>query len=794
MLIPLKWLKEYVDIDLTPAVLAEKLVSCGFEIEQIIDLSASVKNVVSAKVNALAKHPSADKLKIATLDTGKAQGIVQVVTNSTNIKEGDIVPVALDGASLATGMQIKKGELRGVPSAGMLCGLEELGITEYPGADTEGVLVFVPGTPAGEDINKLLGKDETVLDVGITANRTDANSVYGIAREVAAVTGKPLKPLNFNYKESKEDISSFVALENLAPSLCPRYMAKAVKNVKLCPSPEVIKNRLRAVGLRPINNIVDITNYVLYEIGQPMHAFDLTTIANAKIVVRRAEKDEKIVCLDEKSYTLGGENLVISNGKEPMAVAGIMGGQNYSILPDTTTIVFESARFARDNVRKTSRSLNLRSDSSARFEKGVDFWSQEAGLHRALALMTEYGWGEVVGGTLDSFPVKPEARRIVFSVNDIERILGVAIPEQSILDILNSLTITAYKENGMLVAEIPPYREDMAGVNDIAEEVIRIYGYAHISPDLIKDGKTAAGGKTKLQAFADKMKNVLLAKGVSEIVTYSFVSPKIFDLLRLPEEDKLRAAVRLDNPLGEDFSVMRTTLAHSMIKTLATNFQRGNRAARLFEVAKTYLPKALPLTELPIENNVLCLGALGDDFYAFKSILEDLLSVMRVDAAFVRGGKPYLHPGRCANLVSRDGVMIGYMGEVSDLVATNYDVDKRLYIAELDAEYILNHAKASLPFKVMSKYPAVERDIALICDASTESSELLNAVRNSGGDLLIDSYVFDVYTGDQVEDGKKSVAIKLLCQSYEKTLKDEDVNAVVSGILDALLKLGAKLR
>jgi phenylalanyl-tRNA synthetase beta chain len=793
MLIPIKWLKEYVSFDLTPAELAEKLVSCGFEIEQIIDLAANVKNVVSARVVALAKHPSADRLKVATLDTGKAQGVLQVVTNSTTVKEGDIVPVALDGAMLATGVRIKKGELRGVASAGMLCGMEELGITEYPGADKEGVLVFLPDTPVGEDVNKLLGKDEIVLDVGITANRIDANSIYGIAREVAAATGAPLKPLNFDYKENKEDIASYVALSNLAPDLCPRYMAKVVKNVRLCPSPELIQNRLRAVGLRPINNIVDITNYVLYEIGQPMHAFDLKMIADSKITVRRAEEEEKIVCLDDKTYTLGRDNLVIANGKEPMAIAGIMGGKNYSILPDTTAVVFESARFARDNVRKTSRSLNLRSDSSARFEKGVDFWSQDAGLRRALALISEYGWGEIVGGTLDSFPVRPETKRIVFSVKDIERILGINVPEQNILGILKSLTFKVNKEKEMLVAEIPPYREDMAGINDIAEEVIRIYGYSHIRPELM-EGKTAAGGKTKRQEFADKIKNILLAKGMSEIVTYSFVSPRIFDLLRLPSEDPLREAVKINNPLGEDFSIMRTTLAHSMIKTLATNFQRGNKAVRLFEVAKTYLPKALPLTELPIEKNTLCLGALNDDFYGFKSILEDLLAVLHIDADFIRGSKPYLHPGRSAIIVAPEGSVIGYMGEVDDLVAANYDVDKRLYIAELDEEYLLDHARSGLPFKVNSRYPAVERDIAVLCDKRTEAAELLKTVRASGGELLIDSYVFDVYTGDQVEEGKKSVAIKLICQSKERTLKDEDVNAVVSGILDALSTIGARLR
>ena len=796
MLVPVKWLKDFVEIDITPQELADKLVSCGFEIEQIIDLSAKVTNVVSAKIVSFQQHPSADRLRIAILDIAKPE-LLQVVTNAADIHEGDIVPVALDGAKLANGLTIKSGELRGVPSYGMLCGGAELDAddSDYPGASKDAVLVFDKDTPLGINVNLILGRDEIVLDIGITANRTDANSVYGIAREVAAVTGKPLKPLSLDYTENNEKISDYLALVNQAPELCHRYMGKVVKNIKLCQSPQLIKQRLRAVGLRPINNIVDITNYVLYEIGQPMHAFDIRTIQGGKIVVRKAKKDEQIVCLDEKQYTLNQNNLVIANENEPMAIAGIMGGKDYSILPDTSTIVFESADFARDNVRRTSRSINLRSDSSARFEKGIDPWSQETGLSRALALIQQYGWGEIVNGVADSFPNPADPKRIVFSVKDIYRILGIRVPKNTIIKILNSLTIKTYEENGNIVSEIPSYREDMVGVNDIAEEVIRIYGYAHVKPTLIQDGEMVVGGCTKHQEYTDKIKNVLLAKGVCEIVTYSFVSPKIFDYLCLPAEDVLRHAIILDNPLGEDFSVMRTTLAHSMIKTIATNYLRGNKCVRLFELAKTYLPKKLPLTEYPIEKNTLCLGALGDDFYSFKSIIEDLLAVLHINFEFIRAQKPYLHEGRSALIVAKDGTTIGYMGEVADLTAANYDVDKRIYLAELDAEYLIENAKDRLPFQVISKFPSVERDIALICPVETEASKLIRIIKESAGPLLIDTYVFDVYTGNQVEENKKSVAIKLVCQSAEKTLKDEDVNEVVASVLDALAaKADAKLR
>ncbi len=795
MLIPLKWLKEYVDIDLTPAELADKLVSCGFEIEQIIDLSDKFSGVVTAKVVSLEKHPAADRLKVAKLDIGKSD-LLQVVTNATNIKEGDIVPVATDGARLATGLNIKSGELRGVASYGMLCGGEEIAAddNDYPGASQDGVLVFAPETPVGADVNVILGRDEIVLDVGITSNRTDANSVYGIAREVAAVTGKPLKPLNLSYAENKEDISSYIGLDNLAPDLCPRYMGKVVKNVKICPSPEIIKQRLRAVGLRPINNIVDITNYVLFEIGQPMHAFDIEAIEGGRIVVRRAEKDEKIVCLDEKEYTLNENNLVIANTKRGMAVAGIMGGRDFSVLDTTSTIVFESARFARDNVRRTSRSLNLRSDSSARFEKGIDYWSQEAGMNRALALIHQYGWGEIVGGVADSFPNKPEEKRIEFKSADIEKILGISVPESEILHILNALTIQTRKEGDKFVSIVPPYREDMVGVNDIAEEVIRIYGYSHITPTLMKYAKMVVGGRSKQQETAEKIKNILLAEGCHETVTYSFISPKAFDSLCLPEGDKLRNAIRLDNPLGEDFSVMRTTMAHSMIKTIATNYLRGNKALRLFEVAKTYIPKELPLNDYPIEKNTLIIGSLGDDYYAIKSILENLLSALRIEAEFVRGTRPYLHLGRCAE-ISVNGSVIGYIGEVSDIVAANYDIDKRVYIAEVDFEYLVENARPIRQFRTVPKFPMVERDIAVVCSLDTEASKLLKIIEKTAGTLLIDSYVFDVYTGGQVESGKKSVAINMVFQSAEKTLKDEDVNALIANILNALAReADAKLR
>ncbi|MFI3228719.1 MAG: phenylalanine--tRNA ligase subunit beta [Bacillota bacterium] len=796
MLVPVKWLKEYVNINIDTAELADKLVSCGFEIEGVIDLSENTKNVVVGSILSTEKHPNADKLQICSIDVGTEK--LQIVTGATNIAVGDKVPVAKDGAILPNGMSIKSGELRGVMSCGMLCSGGELNLTEadYKGAGIHGILILDPALEIGTDINIILGTDDIVLDVGITANRMEANSIYGIAREVAAVTGEELKPLNLTYSTIKEDVNSYVAVENNASDLCPRYMAAVAKNIVLCESPEIIKHRLRAVGLRPINNIVDITNYILFEIGQPMHAFDIETIEGGAINVRRANVDEKILALDGKEYTLNSDNLAICNAKEPMAVAGVMGGMNYSISDTTSTIVFESARFARDSVRNTARKLNLHSDSSARYEKGVDFFAQNAGLKRALAIISEYNWGTIVDGVVDSFPNPPAPKTVDFTAKDIESILGISISENRILSILNSLSLISTIDNGVITTSIPDYREDMNGINDIAEEVIRMYGYDNIVPTLIKDGTMVVGGRTPSQLMLDKIKDSLVGKGACEIITYSFITPKAFDYLCVPEDSYLRKVVKLANALGEDYSVMRTTLVHSMLKTLATNYLRGNKAVRLFEVAKTYIPKSLPLTtELPIENNVLCLGAYGEDFYEFKAIIEDLMDILRIDVTYTRTEKPYMHPTRTAAVIDREsGKEIGYFGEVSDIVAEKYDIDKRAYVAEIDAEFIIDNAKLMLPFKVISKYQAVERDLALIAAIDTEASAIIDTIKDAASEIMTDVAIFDIYTGDQVKEGFKSVAVKITFQSATRTLKDADVNAEISYILDALKGIEVSLR
>ncbi len=800
MLVPIKWLKDFVDVNISTEELADKLVSCGFEIENVIDQKDIVKGVVSAKITAVNAHPNANKLIVCTIDVADGKDRT-IVTNNVDLSVGDIVPVALDGARLASGKTISGGELRGVYSDGMFCGGSELNLTEsdYPGAGEDHVLRLLSGTPVGKDINEIMGTDDVVLDVGITANRMDANSILGIAREVSAVTGEPLHiPADYASLSENVNVIDGLTVENHATDLCPRYMATMVKDVVITESPDYIKRRLKAVGLRPINNIVDITNYVLTEIGQPMHAFDLRAIAGNKIIVRRAENDEKLVALDGKTYTLNSDNLVIANEKEAMAIAGVMGGKDYSVMPDTSTVVFESARFARDSVRRTSRSIGLRSDSSARFEKGVDYASQVYGMQKAIGLVVANGWGTPVNGTIDNFPSEPETKVLKYTASDVARILGIEIPEERIVGILNSLTLETTADNGMIYTTIPGYREDMVGINDIAEEVIRIYGYDYLVTTLLPDTEVVAGGKNKKQLTADKIKNLLIGKGAYEIVTYSFVSPKAFDSLHLPSDSSLRNAIKLLSPLGEDYSVMRTTLAHSMIKTMATNYLRGNKFGRFFEVAKTYIPKELPLKELPVEKNKLAIGAYGEkeNFYRFKSIIEDLLSVLRINAKFKAASVPYMHPTRTAEIIADDGTIIGHMGEVSEVVANEYDVDKRLYFAELDEEYLEDNASDFTEFKVVSKFPAMERDLALVCDIKLEADSLLDTIKNATVSLPVDARIFDVYTGGALaQDHKKSVAVKLTFQSMERTLKDDEVNTEIEAILQKLYDTyGIKLR
>ena len=574
---PISWLQDFVKIDIPAEALADKLVHAGFEVEEIIREADAIKNVVTGRVLAMERHPNSDHLWICQINVKTAT--LQIVTGAQNVQVGDIVPVALDGAVLPDGKRIFNGELRGVKSLGMLCGGSELGLTDadYEGADVDGILILKPDTKVGVDINEILGRTDVILDVSVTANRPDCNSIWGIAREVGAVLHKTVKAPVTSYTATPERIFNLLDVQVADADLCPRYMAKAVKNIKICESPKIIKDRLRSVGIKPINNIVDITNYILIELGQPMHAFDYEKIAGHRIVVRRAEEGETITTLDNTTHNLDNDVLVIADAEKPLAVAGIMGGLDSGISDDTHTIIFESAKFARDNVRRTSRKLNLKSDSSARFEKGIDFLSQAIAIDRALTLIQTNGWGTIISGTIDTNMNAVKPRTLTVPYKKINNILGIKVPTEKMVEILNSLQIKTVVKGKRLECQIPAYREDIEGANDLAEEIIRLYGYNKIKSTLFADAsKQTMGGRDAFRTKEDLLKRILTAKGANEIITYSFISPKTFDILRLPKNDALRNAIPILNPLGEDVSIMRTTLVGSMLSIIGSNFSKNN--------------------------------------------------------------------------------------------------------------------------------------------------------------------------------------------------------------------------
>jgi len=799
MLVPISWLKDYVDINVKPEVLAKKLVAIGFEVEEITYQENKATNVVVGKIVKVDKHPNADRLRVTQIDVGA--NTIQVVTN-VPVVGGETIAVALDGAKLADGHVIKKGELRGVVSEGMLCGLEEVGVTEDDVQNQKlgDIIRFEEGTELGQNALKALGYDDVILDIGVTANRPDCNSVYKMAKEVAVALKTSCREPEIDYKvcDCGAKVSDMVSVEVQNQELCPRYMAAGVKNIKIFPSSQKIKSRLRAVGIRPINNIVDITNYVLTEIGQPMHSFDKRELEGDKIVVRNAQNGETIETLDGKQNKLNDSMLVICDAYKPVAVAGIMGGENSGIQPDTTEVVFESAKFARDNVRRTSRALNLRSDSSARFEKGIDFASQEYGLKRALTLVYQMGAGDIVEGIIDVKVDYQKVREIKFTTKKLQEILGCKVPKAALISILERLGIEVVEGDKCLVARVKEDRDDIVGVNDIAEEFIRVYGYSHIKPTLFEYATLTKGGISDKMKFINVIKNTLSACGLSESVTYSFTSPKFASQLNLAADDNARNAIKLVNPLGEALSVMRTTLTHSMIETLCYNVTHFNKSASLFEVANVYLPKELPLKELPYEQSRLCIGMYGEcvDFFTVKGALEQMFKVLHIDEKYERSTRPYLHTGRGAEIIV-NGKNVGFVGEVHPDVADNYGVDNfRLYVAEISIDDIFDgNALEKSKFREFSKFPIIERDLAVVVDDGVLAGDMTDAVLGAKIKYLTEAKVFDTYKSEQIGQGKKSVAMSFAFSSLERTLTDEEIATEMAKILSVLKrKVGAKIR
>lgn len=790
MKIPMSWLNDYTDISgISPEEYNHALTMTGSKVEGVENIGDEVQKVVTAKILSVEPHPDADKLRICQLDTGS--GTIQVVTGADNVKPGQIVPVALDGALLPGGKKIKKGKLRGVESNGMMCSYDEIGMSKEDFPDAEyGILILDEGLPLGKDIREVFGLDENIVEFEITSNRPDCLSVIGLARETAVTFGRPFAVKPPAVKGRGGDINDYVSIHVQDSEICKRYSAKVVKNVKIGPSPKWMADRLKACGIRSINNIVDITNYVLLEYGQPMHAFDLNFLEGAQINVRRAADGEEMVTLDGEKRTLDSSMLVICDAKKPVAVAGVMGGENSEVKDDTHAILFESANFFGTSVRRTAQKLGLRTESSARYEKGLDPNNTEPALLRACELVEQLGCGEVVDGWIDINHAENTPNRIAFDPDEINRFLGCDISRE---DMAKSLEALGFVIDGAEVV-VPSFRADVEGFADLAEEVVRIFGYDKI-PSTLMRSETVSAVKTRPQMMEDKVRDILTACGMYEIITYSFTNPNLFDKLCIPQDSSLRNVVKISNPLGEENSIMRTTALSSMMETLARNANFKAAQARLFELAKIYLPKEGEL--LPDEEQEVTLGMFGGcDFYDLKGAVEALLEGLNIakyrfvpvtdDATF--------HPGRAAALMI-GGKQAGIFGQVHPQVCDNYAIGGEVYAAQISFSALLGGAAEEKQYKPLPKYPAVVRDLAILTDVGTLAADVEEIIKKKAKNLFAGLALFDVYQGKQVPEGKKSMAYSLTLQSEEKTLTDEDTNKTVQEILDALKKkLGAELR
>lgn len=795
MKIPVIWLNDFVKVDdMEPAALADKLVSIGFEVEEIIDTGAGIAGVVTGKILGKIKHADADKLSVCTVDLGGKT--VVIVTGATNVNVGDVVPVATDGAQLPGGKTIKAAPLRGVMSYGMLCSGGELGIDDsvIAGAEVNGILILPPDTPVGADIKAVLGLDQYVLDVSVTANRPDCQSVYGMAREVGAVLGRPVKAPDLSY----ETVKGTVAIPNVrvtANELCPRYSGRIIEDVAVRPSPDWMKLRLRLAGIRPINNLVDVTNYVLIEMGQPLHAFDDRFVVGG-INVRTAAANEKIVALDGNEYALKEGMLVIADDEKPVAIAGVMGGECSGIMPDTTSVFLEAATFARGSVRATSRALGLRSDSSARYERGVCLSSVAAGRERALHLYYELGAGKISDAQAEAGTGREEEQVIVTSAGQISALLGINISDADVVRILAALGFGVTEQDGQLRCAVPSYRTDVDNYTDLAEEVIRFYGYDNIRSSFLATARPTVGGRDTEHENIEMLKDLLCGYGAYEAMTYGFIPKKQYDLLRVDENDRLRQAIGILNPLSEEYAYMRTQLIGSMLKAVYTNTNRKNTDFRLFEIARTFIPEELPLKKLPAENQTVCLALVGknESFYALKEIVGHIFGRFGLGFTLDYSRASWLHPGVSAD-IAVDGRVVGRFGKVHPKVLDNYGIHTDVYAAEIDMSGFIGRRLPVRVYDPLPRFPAVERDLALVTDDKYSVGAIIAEIRASAGALLEDVRLFDVYKGEQIAAGKKSVALSLTFRSKERTLEDGEIQAAMDAVLQNVrAKLGAELR
>ena len=801
----LSWIKAYVpDLTCEDQEYMDAMTLSGTKVEGYSRRDKNLEKIVVGRIEKIERHPDADKLIVCQVDIGS--GVIQIVTGAPNVKEGDKVPVVLDGGRVAgghdggplpeEGITIKAGKLRGVPSNGMMCSIEELGSDRnmYPEAPEFGIYIFDDDAEVGSDAVEALGLHDTVFEYEVTSNRVDCYSVIGIAREAAATFRKSFYEPQVTVTGNGGNVEDYIAVEVEDRELCPRYCARVCTNIQIGPSPKWMQRRLAASGIRPINNLVDITNYVMEEYGQPMHAYDLDTIAGHKIIVRRAREGDVFRTLDGQERNLDADVLMICDAEKEVGIAGIMGGENSMITDEVKTVLFEAASFNGANIRKSAKRVGLRTDASGKFEKGLDPHNAEAAINRACQLIEELGCGEVVDGMVDVCGEMKEEVVLPFEPDQYNKLLGTEVSTEEMLEIFQRIEVRYDQTAGTLT--IPTFRQDLLHRCDIAEEVARFYGYDKI-PLTLPTGEATTGKLPFKLRIEQKARDIAEYCGFSQGMCYSFESPKVFDRLLLDQDDPARAAISIANPLGEDFSVMRTLSLHGMLTSLATNYNRRNKNVRLYELGNIYVPKALPLTELPDERMQFTLGMYGDgDFFTMKGVIEEFFDSIGLCGKLTydpNAGRNFLHPGRQANVVYK-GCVLGYLGEVHPEVCDNYDMKTRAYVAVLDMPSVMPHATFDRKYEGIAKYPAVMRDISMVVPKEIMVGQIEDVIAQRGGKILEDYQLFDIYEGDQIKAGYKSVAYSITFRAKDRTLEEADITAAMKKILNGLEGMGIELR
>jgi len=791
----MKWLKTYTDIPCDTATFIEAMSMSGSNVEGVEVLGEGIQGVVVGRILKIESHPDADKLVVTQVDIGKE--VIQVVTGATNISEDDLVPVALPGASLADGLKIKKGKLRGIASNGMMCSVEELGLelSAFPEAPENGIYIFNETYPLGEDVKPLFGLDDEVVEFEITSNRPDCFSILGLAREAAATFNTAFHYPETDYKTVSGNIEEAIQVKVEAQDLCPRFVAKVIKDVVIETSPKWLQDQLRSVGIKPINNLVDITNFVMLEMGQPMHAYDLSTLADRKIIVRRANEGETMTTLDGETHKLDSSMLMIADGKEAIGLAGIMGGDGSKVQADTQIILLEAANFKASSIRKTSKKIGLRTDASTKFEKNLDPNNARLAMERACYLVTLLGAGKVLEGSIDIDAETRTPNQVAYNAENINKLLGTQIPEATMVDYFKRLEFEVDEKNKHILA--PTFRGDIEREADLAEEVARLYGYDRL-PTTLDRGTPTVGKKSFEQKMEDLTRRTMEESGLCEAMIYSFEGPKSLVLLNLPEESELRKVAIIDNPLGEEFSMMRRSTMNGMLTVLASNYANRNEEVHLYEIGTIYEPETLPLTKLPKESQKLTLGMYGAcDFFTIKGVLETLFEAMNCLDQVEFDPEThwsFLHPGRKAKILLAEKE-VGYIGEVHPNVSEAYGIEEKVYVAVVDMKDLLAQATFNHRYSAVPKYPAVNRDLAMLIKEEMLVGSIEKIIKKKGGKLLETLTLFDVYQGAQIEAGYKSVAYALSFRATDHTLKEKEVSKIMKKILNSLeIELGATLR